>query len=164
MKIVCFTRKIIGLVLIAGLFFFSCPLPDSDETGTLIIRLPADSSARSAVSPELIAALKYRIVCEGSGRVSRESAPGDLVSIPLAVGQWKVTVTVLNDKRESIGSKTVEVTIKGGRTTTVPVTIPINTGEGGGTVDVTGVTLSPKSLTLTVGGEPETLTATVAPA
>ena len=70
--------------------------------------------------------------------------------------------TVADGKVTPVGAGTAIITVTtvdGGKTATCMVTVT----ENAGSVAVTGVTLAPTTLALTVGGEAKTLTATVSP-
>jgi hypothetical protein len=156
---------IIGFVLIAGLLFFSCSMVDPHETGTLIIRLPGNSSARAAgdtISDSFMKTLTYEIECRGVGTVKKNFKFGDSVSIPLAAGDWTVTVTVRNAAGQNInfGEKTnIPVTIKGGETTYVnDVTIRIDTSRCDITEFKITNPLMPAATVYTIGGNTITIT------
>jgi len=125
MKTLSSIIKTLTIFLFGGMLFFSCSVNDNDDYGTLVIKLPG--GARAAVSPEFTNTLRYSVTCDGAGKVSREFRSGEPVSIPLNAGDWSITVTVLNAASEDIGHHTEPVVIEVGKTTTVPMSISIDT-------------------------------------
>ncbi|MCL2758912.1 MAG: hypothetical protein FWD22_01725 [Treponema sp.] len=122
-------KKIIFLLIIVTLVI-SCPLGDSSKTGTLVIRLPGSSDARSGVgiSNDFANTLKFNINFNGPIEKDMEvHNAGDTVSISLAEGNWEITLTALNAVGFPVGENTIKVTIIAGRTSSVPITLPINT-------------------------------------
>jgi len=117
-------KKVFYILLIAAALLLSCAI-ETHNNGTLVIRMPGGTNARS-VSPAFLDTLTYRIDCEGHGSVSRTARVGEAVSIPLAAGDWNVTVTVFNAAEQEIGrSAAIPVTIEAGKTTRkeLPITI-----------------------------------------
>jgi len=113
--------KTIAVLCITGALFFSCSVNDTDEYGTLVIKLPG--SARAAVSNDFIKTLSYRIECSNDAEEKKANhdarSSGDSVSISLAPGAWAVTLTVLNAADQEISDKhTTTVLIEGGKTNT----------------------------------------------
>jgi len=125
------TVKIIITLLIAAMLF-SCEI-ENQNNGTLFIRMPGSANEISlgsgnsrSVSPAFLDTLTYRIDCEGTASVSRTARAGEAVSIPLAAGDWNVTVTVFNAAEQEIGrSAVIPVTIEAGKTTRneLPITL-----------------------------------------
>ena len=107
------TVKIIIAMFITGVILFSCAI-ENHNNGTLILKMPGGSNARS-VSPDFLDTLTYRIDCEGTASVSRTARAGEAVSIPLAAGEWEVTVTVFNAAMQDIGGETKMVAIEAGK-------------------------------------------------
>jgi len=106
---------------------FACAI-ENQNTGTLVIRMPGNGNARAAISDEFTNTLKCKIVCVGSATIEREAAPGETIPIPLAAGEWEVSVTVFNAANEEINTAKIKetVTIKAGEPTTLKLVIPID--------------------------------------
>jgi len=119
--------KTATIFLFVGILFFSCSVNDNDDYGTLVIQLPG--SARAAVSQEFTNTLRYSVDCVGAGKESREFSPGESESIPLSPGNWDVAITVLNVANENIGQDKKSVVIEAGKTTTLPISIKIDTSR-----------------------------------
>ena len=118
------TVKIIITLLIAAALF-SCAI-ENQNNGTLILKMPGGANARS-VSPAFLDTLTYRIDCNGTASVSRTARAGEAVSIPLAAGDWNVTVTVFNAAEQEIGrSAATPVTIEAGKTVRKELPITLN--------------------------------------
>jgi hypothetical protein len=134
---------IITITVIAALFlsealFVSCSLSGNEGTGTLVITLPG-AAARAAVSDAFTATLSYRIECDGpGGSITRQGGAGASLSIPLNAGDWTVRVTILNAAGQSIGSGTARAVIESGKTTTLQIPVPIDTGGN----DIIGFTIT----------------------
>jgi hypothetical protein len=114
--------KITAALCIMGALFFSCSINDTDEYGTLVIKLPGSGSAR-AVSNDFIKTLSYRIEYSNDTEEKEVNhsarSSGDSVSISLSPGAWVVTLTVLNAADQEISDKyTTTVLIEGGKTNT----------------------------------------------
>jgi hypothetical protein len=141
----------IFMLLCMGALFFSCSL-EKPNYGILVVSLPESNSSRAIgdpISSDITAALSYQIECSGPGKISREFKPGDKVSIPLGSGVWTVTVKVFNAAGEDItmGNNTASVIIEGGKTSTVSMTISIDTTRlGGGTGGLSGTYKSENSI------------------
>jgi len=108
-------KKLFVVYLLILLCLGACQM--EDMFGTAVITLPGGSSARSSqISGEFMETLSYRIICErqGDDTVIREGISGGTVSISLAVGDWSITVIVLNAAGIEIGKGTVSATIKAG--------------------------------------------------
>lgn len=130
MKILNNSFKIIILLLVSGMFFFSCEI-DNAETGVLTISLPG-SSAR-ALQPYFIDSLRYKVEClsESYPFVTETFSAGDSKSISLAPGKWSVTVNVLDVNDRTKGKMTKDVSISAGKNTNVSFNeIKINDDEG----------------------------------
>jgi hypothetical protein len=142
MKTLNSTVITIAALFLSGALFFSCSLPGNEGYGTLVITLPGgNAAARAAVSEAFAATLSFHIECNGPGpddKVTRESRAGASVSIPLNVGDWTVTVTILNAADQIIGSGTERVVIESGRTT--PLQMPVTIDTGGN--DITGFAIT----------------------
>ncbi|MDR0450166.1 MAG: DUF5018 domain-containing protein [Treponema sp.] len=120
---------IMAALFLSGAMFSSCALPENEAYGTLALSLPGgDAAARAAVSGAFTATLTYRIECDGpGGSITRQSAAGASLSIPLNAGDWTVRVTVLNAAGQSIGSATAAVVIESGRTTALQMPVAVDT-------------------------------------
>ena len=125
-------------LLIAGLVIFSCAL-DTGSYGTLLVELPG-SGARNIVPGEYMAKLFYRITCTGPGHVTRDFRAGETASIPLAGGNWTVSVTVhINGSPKTIGASGARpVAIEVGKTSTARMEISIEANH----CDITGFSVS----------------------
>ena len=121
--------KIITLLVLAGALLSSCFLESLGDGGTLLIVLPGGGDDRAAVSQEFTSLLRYRVECTGPGKVSRDFPAGANASIPLAVGDWNIKVSVLNaaDEDIALANNTAFVSIEEGKTSSVRMPISIDT-------------------------------------
>ena len=122
--------KTVAAIFILGLLSFSCGFSTMDNYGTLAISLPGGGSpsmSRNAVPDEFQSTFSYRIECTGPGKLSREIRAGASVSILLPVGDWSVTLNVLNASGRIIGKneQPVPVTIENGKTTAIEIPLTI---------------------------------------
>jgi len=126
MKILNSTVKTIAALCIIGALFFSCSTNDTDERGTLVIKLPGSASARNAFTD--FTELKYRIECGNSlEKVSLNAGSGVSFSISLSPGKWTVTLTALDAADQKIGSSEPETAvIKGGKTTSISIYVALD--------------------------------------
>jgi hypothetical protein len=120
--------------LMAGLLFFSCALGGTEDYGTLLIILPvnrADIGGRAAVSGGFTSTLSYRLDCSGpGGDITEHFNSGARAAVSLSPGNWTVTVSALNAAGEIIGSSgSVTAAITAGKTTSIPMSIFIDTSR-----------------------------------
>jgi len=116
--------KISIIFLVITSLFLSCALGDS--TGTLVLRLPGGSDAR-AISNDFANTLKFQIDFNGPAQKDTEVRnAGETVSVSLAEGNWTITIAAKNAAGENIGESIINVTIISGRTTYLPIPLPID--------------------------------------
>ena len=130
MKAMNSTLKTVAAIFILGLLFFSCGFSTAENYGTLVISLPGGASpsmSRNTVPADFQSTFSYRIECTGPGKLSREIRGGASVSMPLPVGDWSVTLNVLNASGRIIGKNElpVPVTIENGKTAAIEIPVTI---------------------------------------
>jgi hypothetical protein len=101
--------------------------------------LQVQQAPRAAVSGTFTSTLTCRVDCDGTGgRITRQGQAGASFSIPLNSGDWTITLTVLNAAGQTIGSGTATALIESGQTTTLEVSVSIDTGGN----DITGFAIT----------------------
>ncbi|AEF87041.1 putative lipoprotein [Treponema primitia ZAS-2] len=116
-------RNSAGFLVFFFIAFFlgSCFSPANDNYGALRLNLGGGSGNSRAAGDERF---RYKIVCTGSSTESTETS-GGAITIPLASGDWRVTVTVL-DGRDVMGVGSAMATISPGKTSSVSIHITLN--------------------------------------
>lgn len=116
-------RNSAGLLILFFIAFFlsSCFSPANDNYGVLRLNLGGGSGNSRAAWDE---GLRYKVVCTGPSTESTETS-GGAITIPLASGDWRVTVTVL-DGENAMGVGSALATISPGKTSSVSIHITLN--------------------------------------
>lgn len=121
------------LVLLALVLFGSC-VPPGNKVGSLSIT--SEGSKTFAPPGEEIIVVSYRIsgVCPDTsasfGPLAKSSISTPVVINDLVVGTWSVSVDGLNEAGEVVTSKTVEVAIRSGETTSTVIRLEPLSGNG----------------------------------
>jgi formylglycine-generating enzyme required for sulfatase activity len=135
------------LALFYGCEFFAGP-DTSAEVGILVVSA-GTGGGRAAYTDEEINSFRYELTFTGpEGNVfSRELVPGTgSLSLSVALGEWTIAAEAYNGDNALTGTGSASVTVKAGSNS---VTIPMT--AVGGTATVTGVSVSPASITVLKG-------------
>jgi len=113
-------------VIITSGLIFSCS--DQEGTGTLVINLPGNGSARAVLSPDQIddLELSYKILFDGpAGSRTVDGTAGESITLNVSAGTWNITVKVLHAETVEIGEQTKTQIVVKDKITTVYFNIPI---------------------------------------
>jgi hypothetical protein len=132
-----------GIVLLAGvLFVLSCDFPQGMGNGesSLTIVLPGGNKndgnmARSVLSNDFTAALRYQITLTGPGGTIDRTAEGGNVTVSLQAGEWAVTVKAY-DGDDLVGTGNETAVIVPGKPASVIVKMDMDPGYEAGLTDI----------------------------
>jgi hypothetical protein len=132
-----------GIALLAGvLFVLSCDFPQGMGKGesSLTIVLPGGNKnggnmARSVLSDDFIAALRYQITLTGPGGTIDKTAEGGSVTVSLQAGEWAVTIKAY-DGDDLVGTGNETAVIVPGKPASVIVKMDMDPGYEADLTDI----------------------------
>jgi uncharacterized protein YjdB len=101
-------------VLLLGCDIFLGP-PAPVGKGSLVIGF-GEGEARSALSDEVLAALRYELALSGPGgeRISASLSAGETFNRQVALGEWRIEADAFSPENIRIGAGTATVTVRAG--------------------------------------------------
>jgi hypothetical protein len=133
-----------GIALLAGvLFIFSCDLPQGMGKGesSLTIVLPGGNKnngnmARSVLSNDFTAALRYQITLTGPGGTIDRTVEGGSVTVSLQAGEWAVTVKAYDSSDTLVGLGSETTAVAPGQPASIIVKMNMDPGYEAGLTDI----------------------------